>query len=69
MINDPLTYDSVANTRQPFPGNQIPANRINPVSKNFFPYIPVTNLCVATTCLAPRCRSSTIQLPWRLAHQ
>lgn len=43
-INDPLTYDSVANTRSPFPGNQIPANRINTVSKNFFPYIPVTNL-------------------------
>jgi hypothetical protein len=42
-IYDPLTYDPVTNTRQPFPGNRIPDNRINKVSKNFFPYIPVTN--------------------------
>lgn len=43
QINDPLTYDATTNTRQPFAGNQIPANRINQISKNFFPYIPVTN--------------------------
>ena len=42
-INDPLTYDAASNTRQPFAGNRIPANRINAISKNFFPYIPVTN--------------------------
>ncbi len=44
LIYDPLTYDPTNNTRQPFPGNVIPANRINAVSKNFLPYIPVTNL-------------------------
>jgi hypothetical protein len=43
QINDPLTYDPVTNTRQPFAGNKIPASRINQISKNFFPYIPVTN--------------------------
>jgi hypothetical protein len=44
VIDDPLTFDPAANTRQPFAGGRIPANRINAVSKNFFPYIPVTNL-------------------------
>jgi hypothetical protein len=42
-IYDPLTYDPVTNTRKAFEGNIIPASRINQVSKNFFPYIPVTN--------------------------
>ncbi|MBI4908959.1 MAG: TonB-dependent receptor [Acidobacteria bacterium] len=44
VINDPLTYNAANNTRQPFAGNRVPANRINSVSKNFFPYIPVTNV-------------------------
>ena len=39
-IYDPMTFDPVAGTRVPFAGNQIPASRINQVSKNFFPYIP-----------------------------
>jgi hypothetical protein len=42
-IYDPQTFDPVAGTRQAFPGNIIPPSRINAVSKNFFPYIPVTN--------------------------
>jgi hypothetical protein len=42
-IYDPLTLSADGLSRQPFPGNVIPANRINPVSKNFFPYIPVVN--------------------------
>jgi hypothetical protein len=42
-INDPLTFNSATNSRQPFAGGIIPANRINSVSKNFLPYIPVTN--------------------------
>lgn len=42
-IYDPRTFDPATNTRQPFPGNRVPENRINPVSRNFFPYIPVTN--------------------------
>jgi hypothetical protein len=44
VINDPLTFDPATNTRQPFAGNRIPANRINAISKNFFAYIPVTNV-------------------------
>ena len=42
-IYDPLTYDPATNTRKAFPGNQIPASRINTISKNFLPYIPVVN--------------------------
>jgi hypothetical protein len=42
-IYDPLTFNASADTRQPFAGNVIPASRINQVSKNFFPYIPVVN--------------------------
>ena len=43
IIYDPLTFDPVAGTRQAFSGNLIPDSRINRVSKNFLPYIPVTN--------------------------
>jgi Carboxypeptidase regulatory-like domain len=43
VINDPLTFDAAANSRTPFPGNRVPASRINNIAKNFFPYIPVVN--------------------------
>lgn len=42
-IYDPLTFDPAAGTRQLFANNVIPSDRINRVSRNFFPYIPVTN--------------------------
>jgi hypothetical protein len=42
-IFDPLSYNVITGTRQAFAGNIIPASRINAVSKNFFPYIPVVN--------------------------
>ena len=42
-IYDPLTFDPATGTRLPFPGNRIPDNRINRISKAFFPYIPVTD--------------------------
>ncbi|MFN8007721.1 MAG: TonB-dependent receptor [Terriglobia bacterium] len=43
IIYDPATYDPATNTRQPFPGNKIPANRINPVSANILNYMPKGN--------------------------
>lgn len=43
VIYDPLTLNAEGTTRQPFAGNIVPANRINAVSRNFFPYIPVVN--------------------------
>ncbi len=44
IIYDPLTTDPVTGARQPFPGNVIPANRINPVGANIVKYLPMPNL-------------------------
>ncbi len=38
MVYDPLTYDPVSGTREPFPDNVIPPTRINQVSKNLLNY-------------------------------
>jgi trimeric autotransporter adhesin len=40
IIYDPLTTDANGN-RQPFPGNVIPANRINPVGRAFLSALPL----------------------------
>jgi hypothetical protein len=40
-IYDPLTFSDQNMSRTPFPGNRIPAERINRVSRNFFQYIPL----------------------------
>jgi Carboxypeptidase regulatory-like domain len=37
-IFDPETYDPRTGTRQPFPGNAIPANRINPMASKLLAY-------------------------------
>lgn len=39
-IYDPLTYDSVTKTRQPFPGNIIPTTRIDPVAQQLINLYP-----------------------------
>src|SRR5689334_1728101 len=44
VIYDPLTTDPVTGARQPFPGNRIPANRINPVGANMVQYLPLPNV-------------------------
>ncbi len=43
VIYDPLTTDAAGN-RQPFPGNIIPANRINPVGRSFASALPLPTL-------------------------
>jgi trimeric autotransporter adhesin len=43
LIYDPLTTDPVTGARQAFPGNRIPANRINPVGANIVKYLPLPN--------------------------
>ena len=40
-IYDPLTYDPVTGTRQPFPNNIIPASRISPVARNALANVPL----------------------------
>ena len=43
VIYDPLTGDANGNGRQPFPGNIIPAGRINPVSRALVSYLPTVD--------------------------
>jgi len=43
LIYDPLTTDPMTGARQPFPGNKIPTNRINPVGANIVKYLPLPN--------------------------
>src|SRR4029453_12895626 len=43
VIYDPLTTDAAGN-RQPFPGNIIPTNRINPVGRSFASALPLPTL-------------------------
>ena len=40
QIFDPLTGDASGNNRQPFAGNIIPANRLNPVAVKMLSYLP-----------------------------
>ena len=40
VIFDPLTGDASGNNRTPFPGNIIPANRMNPVAVKMLSYLP-----------------------------
>ena len=42
-IFDPATYNPATNTRQPFPGNQIPADRINPIARRILAAYPAPN--------------------------
>ena len=42
-IYDPLTYDPVTATRQPFPNNVIPANRISPSAALVLGLLPLPN--------------------------
>ena len=42
-LYDPATYDPATNTRQLFPGNQIPASRIDPVAKNILQIFALPN--------------------------
>ena len=48
VVYDPLTGDASGNGRTPFPGNVIPANRLNPVARNMLSFLkdpssPVSN--------------------------
>ncbi len=43
IIYDPQTWNPTTQTRQPFPGNRIPAERINPVSQKMLDFISLPN--------------------------
>lgn len=44
VIYDPLTTDPITGERKPFPGNIIPSDRLDSVSRNFNAFIPTANL-------------------------
>ena len=44
QIYDPLSGDPVTGKRQPFPGNAIPTNRLDPISQKLLAYWPAPNL-------------------------
>ena len=44
VIYDPATFDPATNTRTPFPGNIVPAERIDPIAKNLLAIFPLPNL-------------------------
>lgn len=43
-VYDPATYDPATNTRQPFAGNIVPSNRINPVAQGIMNLYPLPTL-------------------------
>jgi hypothetical protein len=43
-IFNPTTYNSTTNTRQAFPGNQIPLSQLDPVAQNLLQILPLPNL-------------------------
>jgi hypothetical protein len=43
VIYDPDTFDAASRIRQPFPGNRIPSNRINPLAPKILDFIPTPN--------------------------
>ncbi len=49
IIYDPATGNPDGTGRTPFPGNQIPSNRINAVSKNILAHIPAPNQNLSQT--------------------
>ena len=71
VIFDPLTSDANG-VRTAFPGNIIPANRLDPVSKNFSQYIPVANLALpinnSNFATAPSAIADSNQAHFRVDH-
>jgi hypothetical protein len=43
VIYDPNTFDATTRTRQPFAGNRIPSNRINPLAPKVLSFYPTAN--------------------------
>src|SRR5205814_1996986 len=74
-IFDPRTFDAAANSRVAFPGNRIPLDRINPVSRKILDlFMPLPNLLNPTqnfisSPTAPRdVEQYTIKIDQKLPH-
>src|SRR5206468_12749815 len=67
-IYDPLTYDPVTGTRQPFAGNIIPSVRLNTVAKNMLQFLPLPTSGqsrVAAAQLVDKAKQATLKLDYR----
>ena len=69
-IYDPATADPATGERQPFPGNRIPANRLDPVALAFLEKVPLPNLPgnVQNLVVSPSERTDLDQFNLRLDH-
>jgi len=56
-IYDPQTYDPATRIRQAFPGNLIPANRIDPVAKQLIDFCLLSRICgeILAPAVVPSC--------------
>jgi hypothetical protein len=61
IIYDPATYNAGTNTRQAFPGNVIPANRINPTAQSLLAVFPVPTSTATSNNLVLNVVSSQVQ--------
>ena len=69
-IYDPLTGDPQSGGRQPFPDNQIPQDRLDPVAQAFFENVPLPNLPgnVQNLVASPSQKTDMDQFNLRLDH-
>ena len=64
QIFDPATGDASGAGRTPFPNNQIPISRVNPVSLSLMKLLPAPNNNIATSTTAPT-NNFSINLPFQ----
>ncbi|MBV8437479.1 MAG: TonB-dependent receptor [Silvibacterium sp.] len=64
QIYDPATGNPDGSGRTPFPNNQIPYNRVNPVSINLMKLLPAPNTNISTSTTAPN-NNYNVNLPFQ----
>ena len=64
QIYDPATGNPDGSGRAPFPNNQIPYNRVNPVAINLMKLLPAPNANLATSASAPS-NNYSVNLPFQ----
>ena len=70
-VCDPLKIDSGTNQCTPFPGNQVPSDRIDPIAKAFLENVPLptSDLPIQNLISAERQRMNLEQFSLRLDHR
>jgi hypothetical protein len=70
VIYDPFTTDRLTGQRQPFPGNKIPADRLNPIARAFLEKVPLPTAAgeVQNFVSSPSIRNDHDQFSVRIDH-